>query len=95
MNITAHSVSSANTTNPSEPEPSPKLYDCQLANAIIVILSYSGFWEWMYPPMAGEENVEMAALGVLILWFSWYVYIHMLVCTYICKYVCKYICVES
>ena len=32
-----------------------------------------GFWDWMYPLMAGNENVEMAALGVLILWFSWYV----------------------
>jgi len=32
---------------------------------------FRGFWDWMYPEMAGNENVEMAALGVLILWFAW------------------------
>jgi len=35
-------------------------------------MTFRGFWDWMYPLMAGDENVEMAALGVLILWFSWY-----------------------
>ncbi|XP_065919159.1 putative ammonium transporter sll1017 isoform X2 [Dysidea avara] len=33
-----------------------------------------GFWDWMYPEMAGNENVEMAALGVLILWFAWFAF---------------------
>ena len=45
----------------------------------------------MYPPMAGEENVEMAALGVLILWFSLYNY--MCVCIYVCMYVYMYVCI--
>ena len=30
------------------------------------------FLEWMYPKGGGDENVESAALGVLILWTTWY-----------------------
>lgn len=33
----------------------------------------STFLEWMYPKGGGDENVESAALGVLILWTTWYV----------------------
>lgn len=29
------------------------------------------FLEWMYPVGGGEESVEDAALGVVILWFCW------------------------
>ncbi len=32
-----------------------------------------GFWDWMYPVHGGEESVSEAALGVIILWFCWYV----------------------
>lgn len=32
---------------------------------------YRGFWDWMYPVNGGEETVSDAALGVVILWFSW------------------------
>ena len=64
-------------TTLSEPKPVPK-YKSYLTSYLLSICNWfislcSGFWEWMYPPMAGEENVEMAALGVLILWFSWHV----------------------
>ena len=31
--------------------------------------------EWMYPKGGGDENVESAALGVLILWTTWYVFV--------------------
>ncbi|XP_065911000.1 ammonium transporter 2-like isoform X2 [Dysidea avara] len=30
------------------------------------------FLEWMYPKGGGDENVESAALGVLILWTTWF-----------------------
>ena len=31
-----------------------------------------GFFDWMYPVGGGGENVESAALGVLILWTTWF-----------------------
>ena len=31
-----------------------------------------GFLDWMYPVGGGGENVESAALGVLILWTTWF-----------------------
>jgi len=33
------------------------------------------FLEWMYPKGGGDENVESAALGVLILWTTWYAHV--------------------
>uniref|UniRef100_A0A1X7U2D2 Ammonium transporter AmtB-like domain-containing protein n=1 Tax=Amphimedon queenslandica TaxID=400682 RepID=A0A1X7U2D2_AMPQE len=33
-----------------------------------------GFLEWMYPSGGGEENVESAALGILILWTTWFAF---------------------
>ena len=30
------------------------------------------FLEWLYPSGGGEENVESAALGILILWTTWW-----------------------
>lgn len=32
------------------------------------------FLEWMYPVGGGEESVEDAALGVVILWFCWFAF---------------------
>jgi len=29
------------------------------------------FIKWMYPSGGGDENVEFAALGILILWTTW------------------------
>ena len=37
----------------------------------IHVLVYCRFLEWMYPSGGGEENVESAALGILILWTTW------------------------
>lgn len=31
------------------------------------------FVQWMYPSGGGEENVESAALGIIILWTTWYI----------------------
>ena len=33
-----------------------------------------GFLDWMYPAGGGGENVESAALGVLILWTTWFAF---------------------
>jgi len=55
------------------------------------------FLEWMYPSGGGDENVESAALGILILWTTWFAFnagsaesisgrhgcIHMIVYTYL------------
>ena len=30
------------------------------------------FVQWMYPSGGGEENMESAALGIIILWTTWY-----------------------
>ena len=30
------------------------------------------FIQWMYPSGGGEENVESAALGIIILWTTWW-----------------------
>ena len=35
------------------------------------VLSVYRFIEWMYPSGGGEENVESAALGIIILWTTW------------------------
>lgn len=32
---------------------------------------FLSFVEWMYPSGGGEENVESAALGIIILWTTW------------------------
>ncbi|XP_064390496.1 ammonium transporter 2-like isoform X2 [Halichondria panicea] len=32
------------------------------------------FLEWMYPSGGGDENVESAALGILILWTTWFAF---------------------
>ena len=32
------------------------------------------FIEWMYPSGGGDENVESAALGILILWTTWFAF---------------------
>ena len=51
-----------------------QLHSKSIFQLLFVIASFCfirGFWDWMYPEMAGNENVEMAALGVIILWFSW------------------------
>ena len=36
-----------------------------------VLRSFRKAFKWMYPQTGGNEHVEMAALGVLILWFAW------------------------
>ena len=37
-------------------------------------LTFRGFLDWMYPAGGGGENVESAALGVLILWTTWFAF---------------------
>ena len=64
-----HQVEVENNDETQEPEPAPKLVIILCDDVFLYIIR--GFWDWMYPEMAGNENVEMAALGVLILWFSW------------------------
>lgn len=42
----------------------------------IMITSYylpPSFVQWLYPSSGGEENVESAALGIIILWTTWQV----------------------
>ena len=36
--------------------------------------TFRGFLDWMYPVGGGGENVESAALGVLILWTTWFAF---------------------
>lgn len=38
------------------------------------VMKKKGFLEWMYPSSGGEENVESAALGILILWTTWFAF---------------------
>ena len=42
-----------------------------IEGVLIMNVSISNFWEWMYPVSGGEEIVSEAALGVIILWFCW------------------------
>ena len=47
---------------------------CVCACQQSVALCGFSFVEWMYPSGGGEENVESAALGILILWTTWCVW---------------------
>jgi Amt family ammonium transporter len=38
------------------------------------VVHKKGFLEWMYPSGGGDENVESAALGILILWTTWFAF---------------------
>ena len=40
---------------------------CYLVLPVVIF----SFVEWMYPSGGGEENVESAALGIIILWTTW------------------------
>ena len=43
----------------------------QLIYSLCLYLSPYSFTQWMYPSGGGEENVESAALGIIILWTTW------------------------
>ena len=45
----------------------------QMLPTLFSVGEYSNFLEWMYPIHGGGETTSEAALGVLILWFSWQV----------------------
>ena len=38
---------------------------------ILALVCRCRFIEFMYPSGGGEENVESAALGIIILWTTW------------------------
>ena len=40
----------------------------------LTLLPPPSFLEWMYPSGGGDENVESAALGILILWTTWFAF---------------------
>ena len=42
-----------------------------MTESLILVCSCFSFLEWLYPSGGGEENVESAALGILILWTTW------------------------
>ena len=46
------------------------MYICLTVVDMVCMFS---FIQWMYPSGGGEENVESAALGIIILWTTWYI----------------------
>jgi Amt family ammonium transporter len=38
------------------------------------LIAFHDFLDWMYPSGGGGENVESAALGVIILWTTWFAF---------------------
>lgn len=51
--------------------PQPRYYRSLMLH--ILHFNFRNFVEWMYPANGGSEKVGEAALGVIILWFCWYV----------------------
>ena len=44
-----------------------------LCLTVVDMVCMFSFIQWMYPSGGGEENVESAALGIIILWTTWYI----------------------
>ena len=51
----------------------------------------SKFFHWMYPSGGGDEFIDSAALGILILWTTWFVSCIKIMhaCIIVCAYIYK------
>ena len=56
------------------------MYRCLTVVDMVCMFS---FIQWMYPSGGGEENVESAALGIIILWTTWYIYVIVFIYVYL------------